>query len=294
MVITERHVKRLSTILLVIPLVLILDKVLAQSQGESLFTGNIGIAPYTFRNSFPQGIAATLDTIQMLGFTEIEGGGGNMDAHEYKKLCEERGLKIPSMGASYQQIIENPEQVIERARIYEARYVMCSWIPHTTGKFDIQDARKAVKDFNRVGKLFKQHGLTLCYHPHGYEFKPYKNGTLLDYIITQTNANHVSFEMDIFWIQFGGGDPAELLRKYPSRWKLMHLKDMKEGIPKDLTGLTNPEYDVALGTGQIDIKRVIQAAQEIGVEHYFIEDESSRILEQIPQSIRYLENLTAQ
>ena len=151
--------------------------------------------------------------------------------------------------------------------------------------------KKAVEDFNRAGKFLKENGITFCYHAHGYEFQPYENGTLLDYIFNNTNPEYVSFEMDIFWIQFGGGDPVSLLKKYGSRWKLMHLKDMRKGAKKDLTGLTSPENDVALGTGEIDIPAILKQAKETGIKHYFIEDESSNIIVQLPQSISYLKGL---
>ena len=263
----------------------------AQQKGDPVFTAEIGIAPYTFRRSFPNGVAETLDTIQSMGFTEIEGGGANMDAKAYKKLCDERGLSIPSMGAGYKQIVESTQEVIDRAKIYGAKYIMCAWIPHETGNFNFEDARKAVKDFNAVGKMLSENGLTLSYHAHGYEFRKHNGGTLLDYLMEHTNPEYVSFEMDIFWIQFGGGDPVKLLEKYGDRWKLMHVKDMKHGIKKDLTGLTDPEHDVTLGTGQVDIEGVMRMAKKVGIKHYFIEDESSRILEQIPQSIKYLRSL---
>ena len=68
--------------------------------------------------------------------------------------------------------------------------------------------------------------------------------------------------MDILWIQFGGGDPVALLKKYGDRWKLMHLKDMKKGIKKDLTGLTSPENDVPLGTGEIRYSRNIERGKK--------------------------------
>lgn len=263
----------------------------AQKKGDPLFTAEIGIAPYTFRKSFPNGIAETLDTIKMMGFTEIEGGGSSMDAHEYKKLCDERGLSIPSMGTGYQQLVENTQEIIDRAKIYGAKYIMCAWIPHETGDFNFENAKKAVEDFNKAGKILTENGLTLCYHAHGYEFRVHENGTLLDYMMKQTNPEYVSFEMDVFWIQFGGGDPVKLLKKYGDRWKLMHVKDMKRAIKKDLTGLTDPEHDVALGTGQVDIEGVIRAAKKVGIKHYFIEDESSRIHAQLPQSIAYLKSL---
>jgi len=258
---------------------------------EPLFTAEIGIAPYTFRRSFPNGVAETLDTIQNMGFTEIEGGGGRMDPHEYKKLCDERGLSIPSMGSGYEQLTTNIQQVIDRAKIYGSKYIMCAWIPHETGNFSKADMDKAIEDFNRVGKELHENGLTLCYHTHGYEFVEYEDGTLFDYMMENTDPQYVSYEMDIYWVHFGGGDPVALLRKYPDRFKMLHVKDMKKGIEKDHTGLTDPEYDVTLGTGQVDVEGVLRAARDIGIAHYFIEDESSRIIEQIPESIAYMRSL---
>ncbi len=281
-----------NTIKSLFTLTLLLFLIPLGSNGQQkLFNHDIGIAPYTFRNSFPHGVAATLDTIQDLGFTIIEGGGGDMDPKEYKKLCEERGLSIPSTGGDYNELLNNPGPTIERAKIYGAKYIMVAWIPHKTGNFNLDDAKKAVDDFNTIGETLNNHGLKLAYHSHGYEFQPYKDGTLMDYIIQNTNPENVKFEMDIFWVWFGGGDPVALLDKYPDRWKLMHIKDMKPGIKKDLTGLTDPEHDVALGRGQIDVKAIIQKANETGVEYFFIEDESSRIMEQLPVSIAYLKNL---
>jgi sugar phosphate isomerase/epimerase len=267
------------------------NKTVFAQKDKPLFTAPIGIAPYTFRKHFPNGVAGTLDTIKMMGFTEIEGGGGRMSPEEYKKLCDERGLSIPSFGTGYDQVVKNPDSVIWRAKIFGAKYVMVSWIPHKTGSFNFENAKKAVDDFNAAGKILKEGGVTLCYHAHGYEFLPYENGTLLDYMMNNTNPDYVSFEMDIFWIWFGGGDPVSLLKKYGNRWKLMHIKDMRKGTKKDLTGLTSPENDVALGTGEIDIPGILKQAKKTGIKHYFIEDESSVIMTQVPQSIAYLKNL---
>jgi len=71
----------------------------------------------------------------------------------------------------------------------------------------------------------------------------------------------------------------------------MHVKDLKKGTKKDLTGLTSPENDVAVGTGELDMPGIIRAAKKIGINHYFIEDESSNINVQIPQTIAYLKGL---
>ena len=239
------------------------------AQNKPLYTAPFGVQAYTFRRSFPIDVAKTLDTIKMMGFTEIEGGGGRITPQEFKKLCDERGISIPATGASYDQLVNKTDSVVYRAKALGAKYVMCAWIPHTNGSFNFENAKKAVADFNAAGKILKENGLTFCYHVHGYEFWPHEGGTLLDYIITNTNPEYVSFEMDVLWTQFGGGDPVALLKKYGSRWKLMHLKDLRKGVKKDLTGLTSPENDVPLGTGEIDIPGILKEAKKIGIRSFF-------------------------
>ena len=279
--------------LLIILLIVSAMTVEGQTKKKPLYTAPFGVQTYTFRKSMPLGVAQTLDTIKMMGFTEVEGGNGQgMTPEEFRKLCEERGLSIPSTGAGYEQLVKEPQAVADRAKALGSKYVMCAWIPHKTGSFNFDDAKKAVQDFNAAGKVLKENGLTLCYHPHGYEFQPHEKGTLLDYIITNTNPEYVSYEMDIMWVHFGGGDPVKLLNKYGDRWKLMHLKDLRKGTKKDLTGLTSPENDVPLGTGELNIPAILKAAKKVGIKHYFIEDESSDVKNLVPQSVVYLKSLT--
>lgn len=283
--------KRIALAGLIALILITNETIIAQ---KPLYKAAFGVAPYTFRKSFPNGVAATLDTIKMLGFTEIEGGGGRIAPEEYRKLCDERGISIPSTGVGYEQLTRSTaslDSIISRAKIFGATYVMCAWVPHKNNVFTLENAKKAVEDFNRAGKYFKEHGITFCYHAHGYEFQPYEDGTLLDYIFKNTNPEYVSFEMDLLWIQFGGGDPVALLKKYGNRWKLIHFKDLKKGAKKDLTGLTGPENNVPLGQGEIDIVGVMKEANKIGIKHFFIEDESDHVLKQIPQSITFLKSL---
>lgn len=281
--------------LAIVAIILLLNESGYAQKTKPLYTAQLGMAPYTFRRSFPNSVTATLDTIKLMGFTEIEGGGGrDITPEEYRKLCDERGIKIPSFGAGYDQLARGKasiDSIIARAKVYGAKYVMCSWIPHKDGILTFDDAKNAVNVFNAAGKILTEGGITLCYHAHGYEFQPYGEGTLLDYIFKNTNPDYVSFEMDIFWIWFGGGDPVGLMRKYGNRWKLMHLKDMEKGTKKDLTGLTGGNSNVPLGQGELDIPAIIREANRIGIKHFFIEDESDRIITQVPQSVIYLKNL---
>ena len=83
-------------------------------------------------------------------------------------------------------------------------------------------------DFTKWGKALDGEGLQFHYHVHGYEFAESPDGTLLDTLMKQS-PKEVAFQMDVFWVMRGGGDPAELLPKYPGRFLLMHLKDIAQG-----------------------------------------------------------------
>jgi sugar phosphate isomerase/epimerase len=136
------------------------------------------------------------------------------------------------------------------------------------------------------------YGLTFIYHNHGFEYQPYEDGTLYDYLLKNTDPKYVSMELDILWAFFPGQDPAQLLAKYGNRYKALHMKDLKKGVERgSLSGGTAQENDVILGTGQIDIPAVIKAAKKAGVKHYYIEDESSSSVTQVPESIKYLNSL---
>jgi sugar phosphate isomerase/epimerase len=97
--------------------------------------------------------------------------------------------------------------------------------------------------------------------------------------------------MDVLWAVHGGGNPVALLRKYGNRWKLMHVKDLKKGVVGDLTGGTPAENDVPVGQGQADWVNIIKVGNEIGIKHFFIEDESNKELLNIPKSIAYMKKL---
>lgn len=269
--------------------VLCLGEIQAQ---KTIYGFPLGVQTYTFRRSFPLHAIKALDTIKMFGFTEIEGGAPRgMTPEDFRKACDDRGIKIPSTGTGYEQLVKDPMAVVKTAKILGASYVMCAWIPHKGNDFTIDDAKKAVEDFNTAGKVLKENGLTLCYHDHGYEFRPYEGGTLMDYIIKNTNPEYVSFEMDVLWTIHGGGDPVSLLKKYKGRWKLMHLKDLRKGVAGDNTGHTPAENDVVLGTGQANFPAILKAAKKSGVKHCFIEDESNYEMINVPKSVTYLKSL---
>ncbi len=264
----------------------------AQKKGEPMLQVPLGIASYTFRNQWKNGVPQTLDIIQKMGFTEFEGGAPQgVSPGDFKKMLSDRGISIPSTGAGFEQMESDPQAVADKAKALGAKYVMVAWIPHDRGEFNKADADRAIKAFNEGGKVLKENGLTFKYHVHGYEFQPYGNGTLFDYLVENTDPKYVSLQMDVMWTHFGGGDPVALLKKYGKRWVSLHLKDFRKGAPKDMTGLTGPENDVHLGEGELDFPGILREANKIGIKHMFIEDEGDHELETLPKSIAYLRSL---
>jgi sugar phosphate isomerase/epimerase len=264
----------------------------AVGTGES-FKGPLGLQMYSLRFYQPTNLVAKLDLVKSWGIHTIEGGAParGMSVEEFFKLLDERGIKLVSTGADYNRMKTNPDEVVAQAKRMGVKYVMCSWIPHTKGKFGEQNAREAIEIFNAAGKKFKEAGIVFTYHCHGYEFGKFEDGTLFDLIVRETKPEFVSFELDVFWAQQGGADPAKLIEKYPGRFKLMHVKDLKKGAAINLTGGAPDEDSVACGKGQVDWPAVLKAAQKNGVEHYFIEDEAKNAVEQIPETLRYLERV---
>jgi sugar phosphate isomerase/epimerase len=252
----------------------------------------IGLELYSFRNQIPKDVPGMLSTISKMGIKELEGGGTyGLPITEYKQLLDKNNLQMISIGADFDKLQKDLPGVIAEAKALGARYVVCFWIPHTDGNFTLENANKAITVFNTAGKVLKENGISLCYHPHGYEFMPFENGTFFDYLAKNLNPAFANFEMDVFWIKHPGQDPVALLKKYPNRFLLMHLKDRKPGTEGNQLGHADVETNVVLGTGDVGIAEIMKVAKQYGVKHFFIEDESSRSMEQVPESLKYLKHL---
>lgn len=249
-----------------------------------------GIQLYSLRNQFKKDVPGSLKTISDWGLTYLEGGGTyGLSFEDFDALLTQYKLDVVSVGASFDELRDQPQKVLENAKRFGAKYVMCAWIPHKGNRFDIEITKEAVAVFNTAGKLLNDEGITLAYHAHGYEFRPYEEGTLFDYMAK--NAHNFAFEMDVYWVQHGGIDPLTLLNTYPDKFVLFHLKDMEKGVIGNNTGHEDVETNVVLGTGQIDIEGIVKRGMELGVEYMFIEDECSRVVEQVPQSLEFLKGL---
>ena len=254
-----------------------------------LVKGHLGLQLYSLRAQLDKDVPGTLAEVRSWGIKYVElAGTYKMKPAEFKEELTKHGLVAISSHFPYDRWRDDPEGVFKDAETLGVKYVGCAWIPHQ-GAFDEVACRQTITLFNRLGAMAAKHHMRFFYHTHGYEFQPFENGTLFDLLVRETNPDQVKFEMDIFWIAHACQDPAQLLLKYPGRWDLMHVKDMKKGTETGLlTGSSPVSNDVVFGTGQLDLPAIFRAAGKVGAKWYFIEDESDVSEQQIPESLRYL------
>ncbi len=256
------------------------------------FKGPVGLQLYSLREQFAKDVPGTLDEVKRFGIKYAElAGTYNLSPEKFSQELAARGIKPIAAHFAYERYRDDVEGVAKEAKALGLEYAGCAWIPHQ-GDFNEKTCREAIAVFNKAGEALARHGLKFFYHVHGFEFQPFGQGTLLDLLFQETNPKFVNYEMDIFGIVFPGQDPVKLLAKYPKRWQLMHLKDMRKGTQTgSLSGGTDVKNDAALGQGLMDLPAILKAAKKEGVKWYFIEDESPWSEKQIPESLRFLEQV---
>lgn len=256
----------------------------------------VGIIMGTARYMMQDDVEAGLIKLKEMGIKYLEGATGNrrMPRAAYKALLDKHGFDVVAGGVNFNHLTNSDsiKNIIENLKFFDAEYAVCYWIPHDGDNFTFEDMKKGVEVFNKAGKQFAEAGISLLYHAHGYEFRPYPGpGTMYDYLMENTDPRYVNIEMDVFWMRNPGQNPAALMRKYPGRFPITHLKDRMKGSVDNLNGRQDKERNVVLGTGDVNIAEVMKAARETGVKYHFIEDESSRASEQLPMHLAYLRSL---
>ena len=270
--------------------------ILAAALSSSLFAGSFdspaGLQLYSLRSQFKlRGVAWTLDKVKELGITEVElAGTYDLSIDQFKAELDKRGLKPVSSHFPYARWKTDLDNVVKDAKALGIKFAGCAWIDHK-GSFDEAECRDSIAVFSRAAQALAPHGIQFFYHAHGFEFEKFGEGTLFDLFMKETDPK-VGVQMDVLWIVFPGQDPVGLLEKYGSRWVLMHLKDLKKGVATgSLAGHTDVNNNVVLGSGQVNWPAVFAASQKAGIKHYFIEDESDTVIDQLPKHLDYLKSV---
>jgi sugar phosphate isomerase/epimerase len=261
------------------------------------FRDHLGLQLYSLRAQTKESTTGALDLAKSYGIKEVElAGTGDMTPDKFAAELKARGLVPISAHFGYGLFDKDVAAVIRDAKILGVKHVVVPYPPLGPDKiFSEELAHKTAAKFNEWGAACKKEGLRFGYHPHGLEFRPTAAGngeTVFDILMRETKPDLVFFQLDVYWAYYAGQDPVKLLQKFPNRWVTLHIKDMLKGLATGVhTGGTPPTGKVPVGQGQIDYAAVLRAAQKVGVQHYFLEDETPTPLQSIPDSFKYLKAL---
>jgi sugar phosphate isomerase/epimerase len=255
------------------------------------FKGPYGIQLYSLRNQLDKDVPGSLKLIRDAGYTDVETAGFyKMSPADFKKELDKAGLKCTGMHSGDDNRFRTKlDEIIAEAKVFKPDYVTSPWIQEEHRK-DAEGCKRVAAEFNEWGKKLQAAGFRFGFHNHDAEFKPIGGTTAMDILIQETDPKLVDFELDLFFVKKVGLSPADYLRKYPGRFKLVHVKDISKSTP---TGFAEAPDDacVPLGEGQIDWPKTLAAAAEVGVTHYYVEDESATALEGIKKTAQYLKNV---
>jgi sugar phosphate isomerase/epimerase len=252
---------------------------------------DVGLELYSLRDDMKRDVPGTLERVRQMGFDHVEVPSlYGLSTAEFRQALDKAGLKATAFVAPYDDLKNNLAAVQRNLETLGARWALLPWIAHAD-KFERADADLAAKDMNTWSNALNSAGYKFAYHVHGYEFQPAAEGTLLDVMAQAADAETVKFQLDTFWIVWPGQDCVALMRHFPMRFRLLHLKDMRKCVTGDLTGHAPVENSVVVGDGVVPWKQVLDEAHEQHVEDYFIEDESTKAAGQIPLSLSFLRKM---
>jgi len=234
----------------------------------------LGVQLYTVRQQAESDLPGILKQIRAIGYNEVE-TYWNVYSHPAKELrtmITDAGLKVPSGHFDYAGL---PGK-LDYARELGVEYVVCPMLPENM-RDSVDGFARAAENFNKWGERAKSMGMRFGFHNHNYEFRRFAQTTGFETLVSRTDPKLVCFEMDCYWITEAGQDPVAMLQRLGKRIRLLHLKDRKPGFPPSQQLNSAAGHFTEVGNGSIDWKKVLDAAQKNGVEHYFVEqDESER------------------
>jgi sugar phosphate isomerase/epimerase len=231
----------------------------------------------------------------LLGFSG-SGYFGKTPEH-FIEVLNSNQLKAPSIHTDLYTLESNMVTLGKTARQLNSTYVVLPAIPEDF-RPDLKGYAAMAKRFNTIGRMAKEEGIRFAYHNHGYGLQAIDGTVPMELILKETDPDLVFFEMDIFWTVAGRANPIQLLSDHAGRYKMLHVKDMKEVTYFKGNG-SNPDEWVELfpqlvpaGEGALPLKDVLKIAHKSGVEHYFIEqDLAPHPIEDINSAFSFISNV---
>ena len=250
----------------------------------------LGLQLYTVRTALEKDFDGTLAQVAAAGYKEVEFAGYyNRTPAEINAALARHGLTAPSTHLPYDRIAKDWARAVADSAAMGHRSIVIPWLDDETRKQpDVW--KRVAENLNKAGEATKRAGLELAYHNHNFEFVPENGRMPFDYLLEQCSADLVKIEMDLCWTVAAGQDPVAYFKKHPRRITMVHVKDLRR-IPASAAVGPGPVIpDITdVGAGVIDWRRILGAASDARVAHYFVEhDAPPSPVESIRASARFL------
>lgn len=245
----------------------------------------VGLQLYSVRKLLPNDYEGTLKKLSAIGYREVEAAGFfGHSASDVKAAMANAGLHCVSAHYPMPELQKDMDGTLKYAKELGLSYVICSVpsvadpsklanYPGGAGKYVLtaDDWRWNAEQFNQIGKKFKAEGIQFGYHNHTTEFHDLGGGLVgFDVLLKDTDPTYVTLEMDCGWVSAAARNPVTYLTKYPKRFSMLHIKDLKPPVAgKPASDRTS----TILGKGTIDYKPIFAAAKKAYIKHYFVEQE---------------------
>ncbi len=219
---------------------------------------------YTLRDMAGTDMIGTLRKVKEIGYEGIElAGYGNASPEQLIETLHELELKVVGAHVGFGTLQEDLGGLVAESKRMGNTHLVCPSIPgaQRTGEGYAQFAGM----LEEVAREMQGANMTLCYHNHDFELRDVFNGVMgLDILYNSSDPALVQAEIDTFWIQKGGSNPAEYIRRHAGRAPLIHVKDM-----------TNDERETfaEVGTGKLDWPAIFEAAEAGGAKAYIVEQD---------------------
>jgi len=241
----------------------------------------IGMELYTVRSLTAKDLAGTLAQLAKIGYKEVEFAGyQGHSAADVRAMLDQNGLTAPSAHIDLPKIETEADTTFADAKVVGHRWITVPSLPRGPRQ-TVDDWKQIAARFNAAAKKVNDAGFKFAFHNHNDVFRKAGDELPIDILMHETDPALVSYQMDVYWVVNGGGNPVELLGKYPGRFKMLHLKD----------SMGAPDHKMAdVGAGTIDFKTIL--ARSKGVENYFVErDDPTDPMASAVASFNYLSHL---
>lgn len=237
---------------------------------------------YTVRDVVAQDFAGTIAKIAAIGYGAVEiGGMHGLPSSEVRRILDDNGLVVSANHVAIDQLESDFARIVDEQKTVGNQYVVVPWMPEERRK-DGAGWRATAGLLAELGAKLRDEGLTLGYHNHSFEFARFDGRYGLDILFDAAPSDCLVSELDTYWIQHGGEDPAAYIRKLAGRVPLVHLKDMGPGEEKPFA---------EVGSGILDWDAIFEAGEEAGVVWYIVEQDvcPGDPIESIRKSFEYLQ-----